>query len=87
MKIVAKPIDVVVTFINGKWPTPHRFKYLQDNKEKQEIRIDKVLNVEESHMAGIDAIVYTCQSAVENQQKIYQLKYIIGKYRWELYKI
>lgn len=87
MKIVAKPIDMLATFVGGKWPTPYKFKYLQDNGEKIEIKIDKILETVDSHVAGIDAIVYTCQSDIDNQQRIYQLKYIIGKCRWELYKI
>lgn len=87
MKIVAKPIDVVATFVGDKWPTPYKFKYLQDNGEKMEIKIDKIIEAVESRTAGIDAIIYTCQSGEASQQRIYQLKYIIGKYRWELYKI
>ena len=35
----------------------------------------------------LDALVYTCQSRILDQEYIDQLKYIIGQYRWELYKV
>ncbi|MGF6375143.1 hypothetical protein M2140_000177 [Clostridiales Family XIII bacterium PM5-7] len=87
MKIVAKPIDVVATFIGEKWPTPYKFKYQQNNGEKLEIKIEQILETVERHIAGIDTIIYTCQSEENGRKRIYQLKYIIGEYRWELYKI
>ena len=75
MKIVAKPIDVVAVFTGGKKPVP------------VEVSIDRIQCVEESRLAGIPALIYTCQSEICGIEKIYQLKYIIGQYRWELYKV
>ncbi|MEF9922637.1 MAG: hypothetical protein RR313_03565 [Anaerovoracaceae bacterium] len=87
MKIIAKPIDIIVTFRKRDKPVPYKFKYPKDTGEMQEIKIDKIICVEESNLAGIAALVYTCQTEIDNQLKIYQLKYIIEEYRWELYKI
>ncbi len=87
MKIVAKPIDVIATFSNQKKPVPYKFKFYQDSGERVEVLVEKIQCVEESKLAGIDALIYTCQSLFCGEEKIYQLKYIVGQYRWELYKI
>ena len=87
MKIVAKPVDVIATFTNQKKPVPYKFKFYQESGEKVEITVDKIRCIEESHLAGIDSLVYTCESDFQRERKIYQLKYVIGQYRWELYKI
>ncbi len=87
MKIVAKPIDVVAVFTGGKKPVPYKFKFYEDSGERVEVSIDRIQCVEESRLAGIPALIYTCQSEICGIEKIYQLKYIIGQYRWELYKV
>lgn len=87
MKIVAKPIDVIATFSGQKKPMPYKFKFYQTSGEKIEVLVDRVQCVEESRLAGIEALIYTCQSVLNGEQKIYQLKYIIRQYRWELYKM
>ena len=87
MKIVAKPIDVLATFCGNQKPVPYKFKVYQESGERVAVSVDKIRCVEESRLAGVDALIYTCQSVVCGEEKIYQLKYIIGQYRWELYKI
>ncbi|MDD4377566.1 MAG: hypothetical protein PHH48_05445 [Eubacteriales bacterium] len=87
MKIIAKPIDVIVAFRHGKKPMPYKFKYLDEYSMYNEIKIDKIISIEDSRLAGINAIVYTCQSEIKGCLKIYQLKFIISEYRWQLYKI
>ena len=87
MKIVAKPIDVVAVFSGTKKPMPYKFKFYEDSGEKIEVGVDRIQCVEESRLAGIPALIYTCQSEILGIEKIYQLKYMIEQYRWELYKI
>ena len=87
MRIVAKPIDVIATFGSQKKPVPYKFKFYQASGEKVEVLVNQIRCVEESRLAGIDSLVYTCQSLIGGEEKIYQLKYIICQYRWELYKI
>ncbi len=87
MKIVAKPIDVIAVFSGRKKPIPYKFKFYDASEEKVEIAVSKIQCVEERKLAGIDTLIYTCQSEFFGIEKIYQLKYIIGQYRWELYKI
>ena len=87
MKIVAKSIDVIATFSDNKKPIPYKFKFFQDSGDKIEVYVDKIVTVEESKLPGIDTLIYTCESKVLDESRLYQLKYVIGQYRWELYKI
>ena len=87
MKILAEPIDALVLFKGNERPMPYRFKYVDQEGIKQEVKIDKILYTEESRMAGVRAFIYSCQSMIGDQEKRYELKYIVGEYRWELYKM
>ena len=87
MKIVSKEIDTIVVFKKGKVPIPYKFKYAEgDEAEKREIKIDKIIRTEKKRIAGIDSIIYLCQSYINERIIQYELKYIIGEYRWVLYK-
>jgi hypothetical protein len=88
VRILAEPIDAVVKFSKGKGnPVPYKFRYSDSDEVEHEIKIDKILMVEETKKAGIRALVYLCQSQVEGIIKLYELKYLISDYRWELYKM
>lgn len=87
MKIIAAPIDTLVLFRGKEKPLPYRFKYTDTEGVRREIKIDKILYTEESKLAGAKAFIYSCQSFIGNEQRRYELKYIVAEYRWELYKI
>ena len=89
MKIVAKPVAMIAIFSSepSKKPIPYKWRFCRECGERVEVVVEKIQTVEESRLAGIDALVYTCQSRILDQEYIYQLKYIIGQYRWELYKV
>ncbi len=87
MKILAEPIDTLVMFKGREKPIPYKFKYVDYEGIKQEIKIDRILHTEERKLAGVRAFIYSCQSIIGNEQKRYELKYIVGEYRWELYKM
>lgn len=88
MKIVSKPIDVIVIFKIKEKPIPYKFKYIDsDDSEAKEIKVDKVITTNNRRLAGVETIVYRCQSVLNNQVITYELKYIIDEYRWVLYKL
>lgn len=86
MKIIAKPIRVIACFFPGKYPIPYKFK-IEEEQERIEVRVEKILLIEKQMLAGIESIVYTCQSQIHNQNKRYDLKYIKQDCRWELYRM
>lgn len=87
MKILAEPIEAVVRFKLKEKPIPYKFRYSDKDGIYHEVKIDKILMVEETKLAGIRAIVYLCQSEIEGTAKLYELKYLVSDYRWELYKM
>ncbi len=87
MKILAEPIDALVMFRGRNKPKPYKFRYTDRASEIHEIRIDKILQVDEIKIAGIRALVYRCQSEINGIGVLYELKYIIEDCRWELYKM
>nr|WP_315024970.1 hypothetical protein [uncultured Aminipila sp.] len=87
MKILAEPIDTLVMFKGDEKPMPYRFKYVDQEGVRQEVKIDKILYIQESRMAGVRAFIYSCQSMIGDQGKRYELKYIVAECRWELYKM
>ncbi|NLY81954.1 MAG: hypothetical protein GX078_04120 [Clostridiales bacterium] len=88
MKIVSKPIDVIVIFKIKEKPIPYKFKYVDCGcSETREIKVDKVITTAKSRIAGVETIVYRCQSFIGGQIITYELKYIIDEYRWVLYKL
>ncbi len=87
MKLVSKPIDAVVVFSGTKKPVPYRFKYVEQDGSRTEVRVDKIISSEETRPAGRRTYVYECQSLIRGVERRYQLKYVLEEARWELYKI
>ncbi len=86
MKIVAKPIEMIFrTTANGDI-RPLRFK-LQDGDDCQIIVVDQIVKVEKTLRAGIAAYLFTCQSTLDNNILLYELRYTLADCKWVLYKI
>jgi len=86
MKIVAKPIEVVAWFDKIGTVHPVRFRIIQ-NEETTIVIIDKIVNEIEERLADIYMLVFTCQSLINDKEKIYEIKYEISNHRWILFKI
>lgn len=90
MKIVAIPIKAVVIFEYAnaeKPPMPYKFKVREDSGEEITVVIDRFISIEKSRICGEECLIYKCQSLINGVEKRYELKYIISKYTWQLYKI
>jgi len=86
LKVVAKPIEVVAWFDKIGTVHPVRFRIMQD-EEITIVIIDKIINQIEERLAGINMLVFTCQSLINDTEKIYEIKYEIATHRWVLFKI
>lgn len=88
MRIVAKPIKVLVVFEpKDKPPLPYKFKMEGESGELITVIVDRIISTARSKIVGEDCFVYECQSLIGGLEKRYQLKYIIPKCQWVLYKI
>ena len=87
MKIVAKPVDMIAVFYQGRHPVPHKFKYLETDGSMKYIHVERILASEVRKAGNAEAILYQCQSRMEGEVKRYELKFFLKEARWELYKI
>ena len=78
---------MVVFEYEGKMPIPYKFKFQQDDGSEKIIRIDKRITSYTQRIAGIDTIIYECQSVIDGIEKRYKLKYILSQCKWQLYAI
>ncbi|WP_435789647.1 hypothetical protein [Clostridium sp.] len=87
MKVIAKPIEVVVwTDIRGNIH-PVRFKITNEDESNFVVKIDKVICVDKEKLAGNNMLVYKCQSVINGLDKLYEIKYELSSCRWILFKI
>lgn len=87
MKVLDLPIDMIATFTGTRNPIPYKFRYMDRSGERIEVKIDRITRTETMRLSGEPVILYTCQSRVGDFVRLYELKYIIPQYRWELHKI
>ncbi|MBU3185685.1 hypothetical protein [Clostridium estertheticum] len=86
MKIIAKPVEMLLwTDINGKM-NPVRFKIANEDESIYVIKIDKVLTIDREKLAGNNMLVYKCQSVIKGAERLYELKYELSTCKWMLYK-
>ena len=88
MKIVSKPIKTIAIFhYDDGTPMPYKFKYKDKMDEEKVVVVDNILGHNKTRIAGVDSIVYRCQSTIDDLVVGYELKYIIPKCKWVLYRI
>lgn len=91
LKVVAKPIDMIALFLhNGSpadYPRPLRFRLENDDKSICVIKVDRIIEKSTEKFVGNNMLVFRCQSLIEGQEKVYELKYEMRTCRWILFKI
>ena len=87
MKILALPIEMISYTDNKGNIKPIRFRLQLDNELMQVIKIDKVIVKDTEKFAGNIMIVYKCQSLINDDIKLFEIKYELATCKWILYKI
>lgn len=87
MKILMKPIQMICWFDEEGKLTPIRFRMTAEDQSLIVVKVSNIIDVKEEKLAGNRMIVYTCQSIVGNEERLYVLKYEITKCRWFLFKM
>jgi hypothetical protein len=87
MKVIAKDIEMIAWFTEDGTPTPLRFKIRGEDEAVNVIKVDRVLFKEKEKLAGNLMMVFRCQSAINNIDRIYELKYELSTCKWILYKM
>jgi len=87
MKIIAKPVEMVLWVDIKGIIHPTRFRIANDDDSSTVIKVDKVITRDEEKFAGNRMLVLKCQSVINGVEKIYELKYEFNTCKWMLYKI
>lgn len=87
MKIVARPIEMVVWFAKDGCPNPIKFRLENDDSTLSVIRIDRILHKDMEKLAGNNMLVFRCQSIINGIDTVYELKYELRTCKWMLYKM
>lgn len=85
MKVVAKPIEMIVWF--DKYGDIHPIRFKIQEEKNCIIKVDKVIKNDLEKFAGNPMWVFTCSSIINGIEKIYEIKYDLVKGKWILYKI
>lgn len=87
LKVIAKPIDMIALFLHNGSPSPLRFRLENDDKSISVIKVDRIIEKSVEKLAGNNMLVFRCQSLIDGQEKVYELKYEARTFRWILFKI
>lgn len=82
MKVVAKPVDMIVTFSTDGIPTPVRLRC-----ENKIIRILRIVSRSSEKLAGNQMQVLDCIGDLNGQERPLQLKFENRTCKWMLFKI
>jgi hypothetical protein len=86
VKVVAKPIETIVWFTEDGIAYPIKFK-IKDDSDSQVIAVHQIVQKERERLAGNDMIVYRCQSTIDGEEKLFELKYELKTCKWMLWKM
>lgn len=87
MKVVCKPIDMVAWFEKNGKVHPIKFRIKGKDEENKVIHIDRIRCVKLEKLAGNQMYVFECESVINDEFKIYEIKYEMETCKWILFKI
>jgi len=88
VKILARRIDMLASFVENDKPHPIRFRIKEkDSEERKVIKVEKIISITDNKNAGKLSYIYLCQSEIYGELRQYELKYKINECKWELYKM
>jgi hypothetical protein len=87
MKVLMKPIKMIAWFDEDGTLTPVRYNMRLDDESAITIRINRIIQKKEEKLAGNRMLVFTCQSIMDNMERIYELKYEFSTCKWYLFKM
>lgn len=87
MKVIAKPIDIVLWVDKEGAITPVRFRIMNEENSAAVIKINKIICRDKERFNGNIMYIFKCQSYINGMQKIFELKYELETCKWMLWKI
>ena len=82
MKVYMKPIEMIAWFSQDGSLHPVRYKI-----DDMVIKVEQVTSKSEENLAGNRMIIYRCQSEINGELKLFELKYEVQTCKWFLFKM
>jgi hypothetical protein len=86
MKVVDKPIDMIVRIDKEGVQHPVRFRMDTESEEKLVVQVGRVVTRDFDKIAGKPTLILRCQSSINGIEKTYEIRYELGTCKWILYK-
>lgn len=87
MKVIMRPIDMLVWFDTEGEPHPIRFRTTDNQGENITIKLDNISNVELEKHAGNQIVRFDCLATIRDIQRQLQIKYEMTSCKWYLAKL
>lgn len=82
MKVLMKPVEMIAWFNYEGLPRPVRFRV-----DGEVVKVQQISFITEEKLAGNRMKIYRCQSEVNGQLKVFELKYELQTCKWFLFKM
>ncbi len=87
MRTNPREVEVLAIFDQSGHVRPLRFRIEDNMGERKTIKVDRIILAEVEKLAGNVMIKYRCQSIIDNQSRVFELKYERDTYKWYLFKM
>ena len=87
MKVIAKEIEMIAWFDKEGIIKPLKFRLETDDEVYKVIKFWRSWLLIKKSMLGNIMYSFKCKSIINNNEKIYELKYEVASSKWILFKI
>lgn len=87
MKVINKDIEMWCLFDTTGLPEPKKFRITNEDGQQQVIKIERIVKRDLEKLAGNRMFIYTCQSTINDEQRLLTIKYEIDTCKWFIFKM
>lgn len=87
MKLVERNIDLITYHDPNGVMRPVRFRLSLDDQSRATVDIEQILKLDLVKNNTMTYRIYTCESQINGEKKIFQIRFNVTTHKWDLYKI
>ncbi|MGE4282358.1 MAG: hypothetical protein AB7G87_01415 [Clostridia bacterium] len=87
MKILMQPVQMISHFYPEEVPRPVKFRVKDTTGEFVEVKIERILYHSEQKVGQERWILYKCETILNGQKRLLELKFEKSSCRWILFKM
>lgn len=81
------PVQLVSVFSTLGDITPRWFRYEEEDHGIVKVDISEIVSVKEINFVGIKMLQYLCKAKINEQNRMFELRYEITTHRWTFYQM